>query len=122
MVLPRGQVVVPGRPDELHRMLANLLSNALKYSDDGATVAIGLALDGEHVVLSVVDHGLGISEEDQRDLFREFFRSHNPEALSRPGTGLGLVIVDRIVRRHGGGIALESVLGQGTTVTVRLPA
>ena len=120
--LPEGPVVVPGHPDELHRMLANLLSNALKYSEDGGSVAVRLALEGEHVALGVVDHGLGISEEDQRDLFREFFRSHNPEALSRPGTGLGLVIVDRIVRRHGGGIAVESVLGQGTTVTVRLPA
>ncbi|WP_457205624.1 sensor histidine kinase [Nocardioides sp. P5_C9_2] len=120
--MPDGPVAVPGRPDELHRMLANLLSNAVKYSDDGSSVALGLAVDGEEVALRVVDHGLGISEEDQHDLFREFFRSHNPEALSRPGSGLGLVIVERIVRRHGGRIDVESALGRGTTVTVRLPA
>lgn len=124
--LPTGSVLVPGRPDELHRMLANLVSNALKYSEDGSSVAVDLAVDltddREHVVLSVVDQGLGISEADQGDLFREFFRSNNPEALSRPGSGLGLVIVDRIVRRHGGRIAVDSALGAGTTITVTLPA
>ncbi|KRF34915.1 sensor histidine kinase [Nocardioides sp. Soil805] len=120
--LPDAPVVVAGCPEELHRMIANLLSNALKYSEDGGTVTIGLAVDDEHVALDVVDHGLGISEEDQGELFREFFRSHNPEALSRPGSGLGLVIVERIVRRHGGRIAVDSALGDGTTMTVTLPA
>ncbi len=129
--LPVGSVVVPGRPDELHRMLANLVSNGLKYSEDGSTVAIGLSVEGPavegagdeaRVVLSVTDHGLGISEDDQGGLFREFFRSRNPEALSRPGSGLGLVIVDRIVRRHGGRIDVDSALGAGTTMTVTLPA
>ncbi len=119
--LPPDPVVVPGHADELHRMLANLLSNALKYSDDSGSVALDLAVHDEHVALSVVDHGLGISEADQRDLFREFFRSNNPEALSRPGSGLGLVIVERIVRRHGGRIDVDSALGRGTTVTVTLP-
>jgi two-component system, OmpR family, phosphate regulon sensor histidine kinase PhoR len=119
--LEGGAVPVPGRPDELHRLLANLLSNALKYSDDGASVAVELADADGHVELRVVDHGLGISEGDQQDLFREFYRSTNPEALARPGSGLGLVIVDRIVRRHGGSVAVDSTLGRGTTVTVTLP-
>jgi signal transduction histidine kinase len=119
--LAGGGVPVPGRPDELHRLLANLLSNALKYSDDGTSVAIELVDADEHVELRVGDRGLGISEEDQRDLFREFYRSTNAEALARPGSGLGLVIVDRIVRRHGGGVVVDSALGRGTTVTVTLP-
>jgi signal transduction histidine kinase len=119
--LPTGVVEVLGRPDELHRMLANLLGNAVKYSHRGSAVEVRLQVDQEHVVLSVLDHGLGISEEDQRGLFSEFFRSSNPEAYARPGTGLGLVIVDRIVGRHGGHIAVDSELGRGTTVTVMLP-
>ena len=114
--------VVADVPDELHRLLANLLSNAVKYSHEDSSVAVELARDEQEVVVRVIDHGLGISEEDQLDLFKEFFRSNNPEALARPGSGLGLVIVDRIVRRHGGRIAVESALGHGTTVTVRLPA
>ena len=120
--LAGGGVPVPGRPDELHRMLANLLSNALKYSDDETSVAVELVDVDGHVELRVRDHGLGISEEDQRGLFREFYRSTNVEALSRPGSGLGLVIVDRIVRRHGGRVAVDSALGRGTTVTVTLPS
>lgn len=114
--------VVQGLPEELHRLLANLVSNAVKYSDEDASVAVELARDEQDVVVRVVDHGLGISEEDQLDLFKEFFRSNNPEALARPGSGLGLVIVDRIVRRHGGRLDVESSLGHGTTITVRLPA
>lgn len=114
--------VVPGLPDELHRVLANLVSNAVKYSHEGASVAVRLAHAEGEVVFTVVDHGLGISDEDQLHLFKEFFRSTNPEALARPGSGLGLVIVDRIVRRHGGRFEIESSLGQGTTMTLRLPA
>lgn len=115
-------LVVQGIRDELHRLLANLVSNAVKYSDEGSSVALELALDEQEVVIRVIDHGLGISEEDLLELFTEFFRSHNPEALARPGTGLGLVIVDRIVRRHGGRVDVESSLGRGTTVTARLPS
>ena len=103
-------------------MLANLLSNALKYSDDETSVAVELVDVDGHVELRVRDHGLGISEEDQRGLFREFYRSTNVEALARPGSGLGLVIVDRIVRRHGGRVVVDSALGRGTTVTVTLPS
>ena len=73
-------------------------------------------------MLTVADHGLGISEGDQVHLFREFHRSSNPEAYSRPGTGLGLVIVQRIVARHGGTISVGSELGRGTTVTLTLPS
>ena len=77
--------------------------------------------DPTELVLRVSDQGLGISEKDQQDLFREFYRSTNPEALERPGSGLGLVIVDRIVRRHRGRIHVASELGKGTRFTVRLP-
>lgn len=118
--LPEVPVHVPGRADELHRALANLVSNAIKYSDDGSTVVVRLEQRSDDVFLTVVDHGLGISESDQASLFREFHRSSNPEALRRPGTGLGLVIVQRIVARHGGDIRIESALGRGTTVTLTL--
>lgn len=119
---PEDAVLVPGQPAELHRMLANLASNAIKYSGVGARIDVRLAREGERVSVSFTDAGIGISEEDQRQLFREFFRSSNPVALARPGTGLGLAIVDRIVRRHSGHIELASELGRGTTVTVTLPA
>jgi signal transduction histidine kinase len=116
------QVLVLGLPEELHRMLANLMSNAIKYSGEGRPIVAGLdRLDGE-VRVHVTDTGIGISQEDQRHLFREFFRSTNPDALARSGTGLGLAIVERIVQRHAGRIELTSELGRGTTVSVTLPA
>ena len=120
--LPQEAVHVPGGADELHRALANLVGNAIKYSDDDSTVVVRLESREDDVRFTVVDHGLGISGDDQASLFREFHRSSNPEALRRPGTGLGLVIVQRIVARHGGDIQVESALGRGTTVTLTLPA
>ena len=84
------------------------------------TVARAVA-DAEVVALAVTDEGIGISREDQELLFREFFRSTNPEAMAEPGTGLGLTIVKRIVERHGGTIQLDSMPGAGSTFMVTLP-
>ena len=119
---PDEPVLVAGSADELHRMLANLASNAIKYSAEGTVIDVSLErVDGD-VRVSFADSGIGISERDQGHLFREFFRSTNPDALARPGTGLGLAIVDRIVRRHSGHVEVSSELGRGTTVAVTLPA
>ena len=103
-------------------MLANLASNAIKYSHEGGSINARLAHVGDDVRVTFEDSGIGISEADQRQLFREFFRSTNPDALARPGTGLGLAIVDRIVRRHSGSVELQSEFGKGTTVKVTLPS
>ncbi|MCR6033246.1 hypothetical protein GGQ22_17640 [Nocardioides sp. zg-579] len=119
---PAYPVLASGDPDELDRVLSNLVSNAVKYSDPGRSVALRLAQDGEEVVVECCDEGFGISAEDQEKLFTEFFRSTNPVAVAQPGTGLGLAIVARIVARHGGRIELDSELGRGSTFRVRLPA
>lgn len=117
-----GSQVVTGRGEELRRLLANLVSNAVKYSNAGSSVDLSLERAKGEVVFTCADHGLGISEEDRRHLFTEFFRSTNPEALQRPGTGLGLAIVARIAARHGGQTHVESELGVGTTFHVRFPS
>jgi signal transduction histidine kinase len=119
---PDGPLIAPGDADELDRLCANLVSNAIKYTPEGRTITIELARDGDHVVLSFSDEGIGISADDQRKLFQEFFRSTNPAAVALPGTGLGLTIVKRILERHGGRIEVESELGKGSTFRVRLPA
>lgn len=117
-----GPVHVLGDADELHRALANLVGNAIKYSNAGDTVVVGVQRIDDEVVLSCVDQGLGISAADQERLFTEFFRSTNQQALGRPGTGLGLAIMHRIVVRHRGRVEVTSELGVGTTFTVHLPA
>jgi signal transduction histidine kinase len=122
VVAPEGAVVALGDHDELDRVCANLVSNAVKYTPAGRSVTVTLDQMGDRVMLAVADEGIGISAEDQEQLFSEFFRSANPEAYAQPGTGLGLAIVQRIVHRHDGRITVDSELGKGSTFTVELPA
>lgn len=110
-----------GDATELDRVVSNLLGNAVKFSPSGGTVTCSVSEADGLVVLRCSDEGIGISKDDQAQLFTEFFRSTNPEALEIPGTGLGLTIVKRIVERHKGTIELDSALGRGTTFTVTLP-
>jgi signal transduction histidine kinase len=115
-------IVAAGDPAELDILVTNLLSNAMKYSDDESVVTITLARHDDQILLSCEDHGIGISPADQAQLFREFFRSDSAEVKAKPGTGLGLTIVDRILTRHSGRIEVDSVLGQGSSFRVHLPA
>ena len=116
------RLVVPGDPHEIDRMLSNLASNAVKYTPAGGRVTVRAARHGDRVQVQVVDTGIGIGEQDQATLFRAFFRTTNPEALRQPGTGLGLSIVAAVAERHGGEVGVSSVLGEGTTFTLTLPA
>jgi PAS domain S-box-containing protein len=103
----------------LTKIVSNLLSNAVKYSPAGHPVEFTLARDGRDAVFTIQDHGIGIPAEDLPKLFDAFHRARNVGQL--PGSGLGLAIVRECVHRHGGRIAVESELGRGTTMTVRLP-
>ncbi|MCD4532560.1 ATP-binding protein [Nocardioides sp. cx-169] len=116
-----GPLLISGDRDELERVALNLVGNAVKYTPPGGAVTVTTARTERFVRLVVQDTGYGISPRDQEELFTEFFRSTNPDALALPGTGLGLSIVRRIVQRHGGSILLDSHLGRGSTFTVRLP-
>ena len=120
--LDRAPLVVPGDPTELDRLVGNLVSNAVKYTGSGGTIAVSARRRDDQVVLAVADTGLGISEHDQEGLFRAFFRTSNPEALRESGTGLGLATVATIVERHQGTVEVGSRLGEGSTFTVVLPA
>jgi signal transduction histidine kinase len=105
----------------LERVLLNLGSNALKFTPAGGRVEITGVRDGDDVVITVADTGIGIPEADLDRLFDRFFRASNATAAAIPGTGLGLAIVRQIVEGHGGSLTLESTEGVGTTVRVRLP-
>jgi signal transduction histidine kinase len=119
--LPDGPLVVRGDPTELRTMLANVIGNGIKFSHDGGHVSVTVTASRDAVEVTVVDRGVGISPEDQEQLFTRFFRSQDPAVLARPGSGLGLGMVDRILRRHGGHAEIASTLGQGTTVRILLP-
>jgi len=103
----------------LRHILTNLLSNAVKYSEPGSAVDFSAERRAGDVIFTIRDRGIGIPEDDQARLFTTFTRGRN--VGSRPGTGLGLVIVQRSVQMHGGAIHLDSAPGAGTTVTITLP-
>ena len=103
----------------LQHVFTNLLSNAVKYSPAGSAVQFDVERDGDFAVCRVCDHGMGIPETDIERLFSAFYRGRNAGQV--PGTGLGLTIVKRCVELHRGKIKVESAVGRGTTVTVKLP-
>lgn len=110
----------PAHGDEslLRYIFTNLLSNAVKYSPPEKPVEFTIHRSEEYAICQISDHGFGIPEADQKRLFQAFHRGSNVRQI--PGTGLGLLIVQRCVFLHGGEIQFKSIEGQGTTFTVQL--
>lgn len=108
--------------DRLKQVVINLVDNALKFTPDGGSVTVRTRLEGQSWHLEVADTGPGIPAEDVPLLFDHFFRSKDTTLRSIKGTGLGLAIVKEIVSRHGGTVGAESVVGEGTSLRVTLPA
>jgi len=105
---------------EMEIVFNNLLSNAVKYNRPGGRVAVALRGGPDGVELSVADTGIGIAEEDQRKLFKEFVRIRNSETAGIPGSGLGLSTVRKLAMLYGGDVAVESLSGKGATFTVHM--
>jgi|JI6StandDraft_1071083.scaffolds.fasta_scaffold12451_2 signal transduction histidine kinase len=103
----------------LRHIFSNLIANAVKYSPEGSEVTFTARRDGNDAVFQIIDHGIGIPSADRARLFEAFHRCSNVGEI--PGTGLGLVIVKRCVELHGGSLEIGSVVGEGSTFTVRLP-
>lgn len=118
--LPASAVVV-GRRQELQLVVDNLLANAVKYNRDGGDVHVVLRAEEGDVVLSVRDTGIGIPRHELSRVFERFYRIDTARARAAGGTGLGLSIVRHAVDGHGGTVSVDSLLGSGTTFTVRLP-
>ncbi|MCB0839525.1 MAG: PAS domain-containing sensor histidine kinase, partial [Bacteroidetes bacterium] len=106
-------------PHLLKNVLANLISNAIKYSPENSPITVKLQLLKDEIEVNVIDRGMGIPEEEQQHLFKRFFRAHN--ATNIQGTGLGLSIVKRYLDLLDGKISFISSPEIGTTFIVRLP-
>jgi signal transduction histidine kinase len=104
------------------QVLDNLVSNAIKYSPEGADVEVAAWEDQDFVFCRVSDTGMGMTEEEQAEAFTKFFRAGAVRNSTIPGVGLGLPISKAIVEAHGGTITLQSEPGRGTTFTVKMPA
>ena len=117
---PEGLPPVSADPDRLERILVNLLSNALKYSDPGTEVTVTLAQRGGEIATSVTDRGRGIAPEDLPHMFERYYRARAARER-REGLGLGLYITKGLVEAHGGRIWVESQVGKGSTFSFALP-
>jgi PAS domain S-box-containing protein len=110
-----------GDRDRIGQVLMNLVSNAIKYSPGGGSVTIRARQDGEEVVVSVHDTGIGIAPEDQEKLFTKFYRVDSSLTRDIGGTGLGLSICKSVVELLGGEVGCESEAGEGSTFWFTLP-
>jgi signal transduction histidine kinase len=116
-----SQCVVLGNASALHRMVTNLLNNALAYNKPQGSVSVNLSQNGRFATLLISDTGIGISPEVQPRIFDRFFRAEESRSRETGGSGLGLAIVKAIVEAHNGTIAIDSKLSAGTTIYVNLP-
>lgn len=107
--------------DALGRAVFNLLDNAVKYSGGNPRVTLRVWPGEDAVNLQVEDHGIGIGKPEQKKIFEKFYRSESALESDVKGSGIGLPLVEHVVRAHGGKVLLESEPGKGTRVTIRLP-
>lgn len=113
---------IRGSPDHLIRLFINLLDNAVKHTPTHGEIVLGATLQGDRILVSVSDTGVGIPPQHLPYLFERFYRVEKSRSRALGGTGLGLAIAQEIVHRHHGQIAVQSDAGQGTTFTTTFPS
>lgn len=112
---------ISGDSFQLSTVFHSLLSNAIYYSNRGGVVTVSLSQEGKSIVISIVDHGIGIDEENKGRIFEKFYRGKRAIEMHTDGMGLGLYFSKNIVEDHGGTISFQSVRDKGTTFRVHLP-
>lgn len=119
--IPADLPEIPADRDAIIEVLINLITNAIKYSPENRRVEVAARREGDAVLVSVRDFGIGIPGAEHGRIFEKFYRVDHPVTAAVGGSGLGLSLVRYIVSAHGGRITVESAPGQGSTFTVRLP-
>lgn len=119
--IENGLPAVRVDPDAIEQAILNLLTNAMKYSGDAREIELRLRRRDRHAVIQVTDRGVGIPAKEQALIFEKFYRAATPENQRVPGTGLGLTLVEHIVKAHGGRVEVQSEPGKGSTFSLHLP-
>lgn len=107
-------------PDMWEKIVLNLISNAFKFTFEGK-IALKIKDAGDHVEFSISDTGIGIGKENLSHLFERFHRIENVRSRTHEGSGIGLALVNELVKMHGGSISVDSAEGKGTTFTISIP-
>ena len=128
---PDHEISLSGNLDELytlgdqhriHQVVANLLANARTHTPAGTQIAVSIAQNEDGVRISVSDNGPGLSEDDQKRIFERFYRADSSRVrIDGEGSGLGLSIVDAVMKAHGGSVSVDSEVGKGSTFTLFFP-
>jgi len=118
----RDEGIVIGDPDRLLQAVTALMVNALRYGDPGSPIELRLLRQGDSARVEVIDQGPGIEDADRAHVFERFYRTDRARSRAQGGSGLGLSIVDAILRSHGGSCGVESAVGIGSTFWIELPA
>jgi signal transduction histidine kinase len=119
--IPIEVLYICGNESQMYRLLINLVSNGIKYTQKGGKITIQLQQDGNRAIIAVKDTGIGIAASDLPHIFDRFYRVNVDRSRQSGGSGLGLAIASAIIYAHGGKLKVESNLGQGSIFTVVLP-
>jgi two-component system OmpR family sensor kinase len=116
------EIFTLGDEARIHQVIANLLANARAHTPAGTPISISVRSTDAGVEIAVADRGPGLSEEDQKRIFERFYRADSSRVRTGPdGSGLGLSIVDAVMRAHGGSVSVQSKVGEGATFTLLFP-
>lgn len=105
----------------IYQVIVNLISNAIKYSDENTEIVVGFEITEKDVTIAIQDHGAGISPEHIKRIFERFYRIDKSRSKERGGTGLGLAIVKHIIEAHGSSVSVTSTVGKGSLFSFKLP-
>jgi signal transduction histidine kinase len=119
--LPQDAILIPGVEDKLNQLFDNLLTNAIKYNRRGGKIGVTLSQDPQFAFTRIEDTGIGISHQSLKEVFTRHFQEKKRPLGDVRGLGIGLSLVQEIVKLHRGEVHLESEVGKGTTFIVRLP-
>lgn len=120
--IPNGDIYILGDGNRVHQVIANLLANARTHTPVGTAISVVVTQDDNGTSISVTDKGPGLSNQDQERIFERFFRADPSRTRTTDeGSGLGLSIVDAVMRAHGGRVSVTSKLGEGATFTLFFP-
>ena len=119
--IPKKSLFVFGDRARLEQVIKNIVSNAIKYTQDRGKIEISVKSKLDNIIITVSDNGPGIPKKDLPRIFERFYRVDKARSRQLGGTGLGLSIAKEIVENHSGNISIESIEGKGTTVKIVLP-